>query len=124
VYLSLDGLAVLTLGCAKLSALFFIRRIFCTTGTRDIFNVLTMVLIALVLCWTIVFVVMTFNLCGHHGINWDVQPGNSAKCRLDFPYFEAVTISDFILDVLSIGLPIPKAREISSNTGNYYADPG
>ncbi|KAF4629735.1 hypothetical protein G7Y89_g8416 [Cudoniella acicularis] len=115
VYLSLDGLAVLTLGCTKLSALFFYRRIFCTTGTRDIFNMLTMVFITLASCWTVVFVVMTFNLCGHHGINWDVQPGNSAKCSLDFPYFEAVTISDFILDVLILGLPISKIWTLNAN---------
>jgi hypothetical protein len=55
---------------------------------------------------------MTFNLCGHHSINWDVAPGHSALCKLDYPYFEATTISDFILDVFILTMPLPKVRSI------------
>ena len=120
MYNGIDGLAVLTLGCTKLSVLFFYRRIFRATGARDIFNGMTVGFIAMVSCWIIVFVVMTYNLCGHHSLNWAVQPGHSAKCKLDFPYFEAVTISDFILDVLILVLPLPKVRGILPNVGNCY----
>jgi hypothetical protein len=83
MFLSIDTLTLLALGLSKLSALFFYRRLFCGFGIRDIFNAITAGFIAVVAIWTMVFVIMTFNICGHHNINWDVQPRNSAKCKLD-----------------------------------------
>ena len=100
----------MTLGLAKLGALFFFRRIFCTTGLRDTFDIISAASITVVAIWIVVFFVMTWNLCGHHGITWDVQVGHSALCKLDYPYFKASTISDFILEVLILTLPIPKVR--------------
>ena len=61
--------------------------------------------------WIVVFFIMTFNLCGHHSVNWDVQPGHSALCQLTYPYFEGSAISDFLLDVFFLTLPFPKVRQ-------------
>lgn len=69
-FISLDGLSVMVLGLAKISALFFYRRIFCSTGRRDIFNYITAIFIALVAIWAVVFVVITYNLCEGHSVNW------------------------------------------------------
>lgn len=110
MFLSLDALCIMTLGLEKLSALFFFRRIFCITGRRDAFYIVSAVYIVVVAIWTIVFFVMTWNLCGHHGITWDVQVGHSALCKLDYPYFKASTASDLILEVFILSLPIPKVR--------------
>lgn len=112
VYLSLDALSVWTFGMGKISALFFYRRIFCSAGARDAFHYITIVSIAVVAGWIVTFFVMTFNLCGHHSIDWDVAPGHSALCKLDYPYFEATTISDFLLDVFILTLPLPMVRVI------------
>lgn len=109
-YLSIEALGIWTLGMSKLSALFFYRRIFCSTGARDVFNYMTMAFIAIVASWIVIFFVMTFNLCGHHSINWDVKPGHAALCKLTYPYFEATGISDFLLDVIILTLPLPKVR--------------
>ena len=87
VYLTLDALYIWTFGTAKISALLFYRRIFCTKAKRDAFHYITIVLLAIVAAWIVVFFVMSFNLCGRHGINWQIQPGNSAKCKLAYPVF-------------------------------------
>lgn len=110
VFLSLDGLCIMALGLGKLGALFFYRRIFCIKGLCDTFSVVSAAYIVTVAIWTVVFFVMTWNLCGHHSINWDVQVGHSAFCKLDYPYFKGSTISDFILEVFILSLPIPKVR--------------
>lgn len=66
-----------------------------------------MISIVLVALWTVTFFVMTFLLCGPN-INFLWVPGNTAKCWLVFRYFLGTTISDFVLDVFILGLPIPK----------------
>ena len=66
-----------------------------------------MVSIVAVTLWTLAFFIMTFLLCGP-SINFLWTPGNSAKCWLIYPYFLGTTISDFLLDVLILCLPIPK----------------
>jgi hypothetical protein len=96
------------MGLAKLSAVLFYRRIFCT-ALRDAFSVITGVVAVLVVLWTIAFFVMTFLICGLN-INYLFSVGHSAsaKCGAIFPYFMGTTISDFLLDVFILILPIPK----------------
>lgn len=101
------------LGLAKLSALFFYRRIFCSGHPRNAFSILTVLTIAVIAAWTITFFVMTFLVCGPN-INYLWAPGHSAsaKCGLIYHYFMGTTISDFLLDVFILILPIPKVRDI------------
>ncbi|KAK5997679.1 hypothetical protein PT974_00034 [Cladobotryum mycophilum] len=124
VYLSINALSAWVFGTSKLSALFFYRRIFCPVGSRDAFQYLTIIFIAIVMSWVVVFVVMPFNLCGSHSVDWAVQPGHSAKCKLTYPYFEAATISDFILDVLILILPLPKIWSLKTTTSRKVAISG
>ncbi|CAG8948805.1 hypothetical protein HYFRA_00001928 [Hymenoscyphus fraxineus] len=124
LFITLDGLCVMTLGVAKISALFFYRRIFCSAGRLDFFNIATAFFIVVVAIWTVVFFVMTFRLCGRHGVEWIAQPGNTAKCSLIYPYFAATTISDVVLDVLILGLPIPKIWTLKATIGRRLAVSG
>ncbi|CAG8970975.1 hypothetical protein HYALB_00007643 [Hymenoscyphus albidus] len=124
LFITLDGLCVMTLGVAKLSALFFYRRIFCSTGRLDFFNISTGFFIVVVTVWTVVFFVTTFRLCGRHGVEWIAQPRNTAKCSLIYPYFAATTISDVVLDVLILGLAIPKIWTLKVTIGRRLAVSG
>lgn len=110
VFLAIDVLGGFTFGTAKLSALFFYRRIFCTTGARDLFHYATLIFIFVAFGWTVTFIVMPLRDCGNRSFTWIEAPGHSALCKLIYPYFEATTISDLILDVLIILLPLPKVR--------------
>ncbi|KAF7193049.1 hypothetical protein HII31_05610 [Pseudocercospora fuligena] len=109
-YISLDATQIWTFGTVKLCALFFYRRVFCTRVKRGIFDYITWVMIAIVAAWIIGFMVFTFEVCPGHSVSWYVQPGRIASCRpnLDYKYFDANTISDFILDVLVLGMAFPK----------------
>ncbi|TAQ87879.1 hypothetical protein B7494_g3794 [Chlorociboria aeruginascens] len=121
---TLERVTSLLPSLGKLGALFFFRRIFCATGHRDIFNFVSAAYIAVVAIWIVVFFVMTWNLCGHHGVTWDVQVGHSALCKLDYPYFKATTISDFILEVFILSLPIPKIWNLNMVTSRKVAVTG
>ncbi|TAQ83652.1 hypothetical protein B7494_g8026 [Chlorociboria aeruginascens] len=124
VFLVLDGLGIITLGLTKLSALFFYRRIFCSTGQRDIFNIVSGILALVVVIWTIVFFVLTLNFCVGHNIQYNFPVGNSANCKLIYPWFEASTTSDFGLDVLILALPIPRIWSLHTNASRKIAISG
>lgn len=109
VFLSLNILEAWTFGTVKLSALFFYRRLFCTRAKpTHVLNYITWTMIAIVSAWIVTFCIMTFNICGKHNtIEWTVIKGRTKECKLNYPYFRAVSISDFILDVIIISLAFP-----------------
>lgn len=111
-YISLDATQTWTFGTVKLSALFFYRRVFCTRVKRDLFDYATWFFIFIVSAWIVGFLVFTFEVCPGHSVQWYIQPGRIGWCQpnLDYPYFDASTISDFILDVLVLGMAFPKVR--------------
>ena len=121
-YTALNGLTVMTLGLTKLSALLFYRRVFCT-DMRDAFNVISGVAVAVVALWTLGFFIMTFLICGSN-LNYlfHVGASASAKCGAIFPYFMGTTISDFLLDVFILTLPIPKVRYLLDCNTTFTAD--
>lgn len=124
IFLVLDGLGTITQGLVKLSALFFYRRIFCSTGIRDIFNVISGILIVIVVIWTVIFFVLTFNFCIGHNIEYNFPVGNSAHCKLIYPWFEASTTSDFALDLIILTLPLPKIWSLHATTSRKLAISG
>ncbi|KAK6948691.1 hypothetical protein Daesc_010461 [Daldinia eschscholtzii] len=85
----LDLLTNNTLACIKLSAVFFYRRIFCTSGKRTTFGTF-----------------LTGFQCGtHFSALWD---GSYTKyCTISFPFLYGLVISDFLLDIWILALPIP-----------------
>ena len=55
MYLALDIFSASTLGCTKIGALLFFRRIFCTVGRRTLFSYLTLISIIAVALWTMAY---------------------------------------------------------------------
>ncbi|EME79970.1 uncharacterized protein MYCFIDRAFT_77774 [Pseudocercospora fijiensis CIRAD86] len=117
VFLSLNILEVWAFGTVKLSALFFYRRLFCTRAKpTHVLNYITWTMIAIVSAWIVTFCIMTFNICGKHNtIEWTVMKGATKECKLNYPYFRAVSISDFVLDVIIITLAFPMIWSLSMN---------
>lgn len=127
VFLSLNILEVWSFGTVKLSALFFYRRLFYTRvrPAHHALNYTTWTLIAIVTAWIITFAIMTFNICGRHNtIEWTVIKGRTAECKLNYPYFRAVSISDFILDVVIISLAFPMIWSLSMTRARKIAVTG
>ena len=95
-----------TLAFTKMSALFFYRRIFCVGSYTRVFSLATMFSIAIVSCWLITFEFLAGFQCGtHFAALWD---GTYAQyCFLSFPYLYGLAISDFLLDIWILALPIP-----------------
>ncbi|KAI1654870.1 hypothetical protein F4813DRAFT_368741, partial [Daldinia decipiens] len=102
----LDLLTNNTLACVKLSVLFFYRRIFCAGGKWTTFGVVTWVTIVVVVLWLLVFQFLTGFQCGtHFTALWD---GSYVQyCTISFPFLYGLVISDFLLDVWILILPIP-----------------
>ncbi|OTB14037.1 hypothetical protein K445DRAFT_24178 [Daldinia sp. EC12] len=89
-----------------LSAVFFYRRIFCTSGKRTTFGIVTWVTITVVILWLLVFQFLTGFQCGtHFSALW---VGSCTKCcTISFPFLYGLVISDFLLDIWILALPIP-----------------
>ncbi|KAI1813598.1 hypothetical protein GGS20DRAFT_552832 [Poronia punctata] len=103
---ALDVLTNNTLAFAKLSALFFYRRIFCDGSKGNKFGWLTGITIGVVILWLLVFQFLAGFQCGtHFSALWD---GNYLKyCTISFPFLYGLVISDFLLDIWILLLPIP-----------------
>lgn len=100
-----------SLACVKLSVLFFYRRIFCIRGLREWFRNVSTVTIAIVVLWLVVFQFLTGFQCGtHFSALWD---GTYLQyCVLSFPFLYGLAVSDVILDVWILALPIPRIIQL------------
>ena len=95
-----------TLAFTKLSVLFFYRRVFCTGHQVQWFNIATIVTMVIVFCWLVAFQFLAGFECGtHFSALWD---GTYEKyCSISFPYLYGLAISDFLLDIWILIMPIP-----------------
>lgn len=103
-------MSIVVFGTAKASALLFYRRVFCAGGQhRPLARVIAVALPVLGV-WTVVFVFMTIFQCGtHFDAPWD---GTKLKyCTLSYPSIEGVAVSDVLLDVFVVLLPIYPVRK-------------
>ncbi|KAI6083360.1 hypothetical protein F4821DRAFT_280930 [Hypoxylon rubiginosum] len=102
-----------TLACIKLSAVFFYRRIFCSSGDRTIFGIITWITIVVVTLWLIAFEFLTGFQCGtHFSALWDGS--YTQYCTISFPFLYGLAISDFLLDVWILVLPIPSILRLNT----------
>lgn len=108
-----DVLGTTSLACSKLSALFFYRRIFCVGGKEQWFHKCIVGTIVIVVLWLVVFQFLTGFQCGtHFSAGWD---GNYEKyCTLSFPYLYGFAISDFLLDIWILSLPVPRILQLNA----------
>ena len=104
---------ILTLGCIKLGALFFYRRLFCSNGVGGkIFTPILKLFIAVIILWTIAMTVMNALQCGSHIIYlWAGTVEDYLEyCIYVFPFELGFAISNFVLDFLILVFPIIKVR--------------
>lgn len=116
VSLAYDFLIMNTLACAKLSALFLYRRLFNVAG-RGIFNAVIMATVIVVAAWYITFDALSLLQCrSHFSAFWD---GDFLKyCDLNPVWAKGLAISDFLLDLWVVLLPVPMVRAYKQNTCN------
>ncbi|KAI0972044.1 hypothetical protein F4678DRAFT_460874 [Xylaria arbuscula] len=115
VYVVTSGLFTTnTLASVKLSALFFYQRIFCVGEKQAIFRTITWITVIVVVLWLLVFQFLTGFQCGtHFSALWD---GSYAEyCVLSFPFLYGLVVSDFILDIWLLVLPIPNISRLNTN---------
>ena len=101
-----------SLACSKLSALFFYKRIFVVGGNALLLKLAITGTIVVLILWLVVFQLLTGFQCGtHFSALWD---GNYLKyCTISFPYLYGFAISDFLLDIWIVALPIPRILSLN-----------
>lgn len=112
LFLAFDTFSVFTMGFTKISALFFYRRIFCVTSRTEMFGYATIISIVVISLWTVAFVILTFFLCGTHIWAMWTPSIKLQDCGMDYPILQGLSISDIILDVWVLLLPIPKVGSL------------
>lgn len=105
-------LTIICLACSKASALFFYRRVFCT-GPGRLLNKILIASIIVVGLWVVAFEVLTgFQCHTHFSALWD---GTYMKyCTISFPFLHGLAISDVLLDIWILAVPIPLVRTSAS----------
>jgi hypothetical protein len=94
------------IGFAKLSILFFYRRIFCS-AKRNFISYATMIMIVLVVCWmTAFFLVNVFGCGDHFSDNWGNDELVITQCFNVIAMNEGCAASDFGMDLIILLLPI------------------
>lgn len=97
-------LSIFTIGFAKLSILFFYRRIFVVSRLRTVLNAYIWVVIA----WVLAFGLSTIFECHPISAAWtELESDKYFKCINLIKYFNALSISDALTDLIIMILPIP-----------------
>ena len=97
-----------TLAAIKLSALFLYRRAFVPSSKpRDWFNITTLTLAVIIVCWYITFMFLaSFQCPGHFNA---VEEGEATEyCTLNYSWALGLAVSDFLLDLIVLLVPIPR----------------
>lgn len=98
-------------GTAKLSVLFFYRRIF--VSSSDVFGWLSLGMVGVVVIWTLGFFFAILFRCGtQFWALWAPLKFLLANCYGSTPMFQAFCISDVITDVLILAMPIYWVRDL------------
>ena len=102
-----DVLSTSVLAFVKLSMVFYYRRIFLVSNRPTVFDSVTIATTGVILVWLIVFCFLFGFQCG---VNitpvWNGSYFN--YCNLAIPSHRALAISDVILEIWILAIPIPK----------------
>lgn len=102
----------LAYGCIKLSIVFFYRRMLVTHST-SLFSIITWILIAINILWSVAFVFVFVFACGtHFSANWTTLAALLEYCSTGLPQEEACYVSEFIINGLLLIAPLPSVRNI------------
>ncbi|KAJ3480117.1 hypothetical protein NLG97_g8147 [Lecanicillium saksenae] len=118
--MSYNTLSIITFGSTKASALLFYRRVFCADGREPFLAKVILLALPVLAVWTAWFVFMTIFQCGtHFNAPWD---GTKLKyCTWSHPSIEAVAISDVLLDIFVVLLPIYPITKLATSSKNKAA---
>lgn len=78
---------------------------------------ITTILIVLIITWGIAFFLATLLQCVPVKAVWDLQngePGHVAKCYNPIPMFYGTAISNLIMDIIILSIPIPMVWRLQS----------
>ena len=91
-------------GAAKLSVVFFYRRIF----RGMVFDICSKVVIGIIIVWTVAFFfTILFQCQGNFWALWSTLFDFLTHCMSDLTYLEANSISDVVTDIFILALPVP-----------------
>lgn len=113
---------IVTLALIKLGALTFYGRIFNTKGQRTVFVIANWVTRVIVVLWTMANLMMNALQCGPHiTALWDGPAEWLEFCSVISPPFEeAFSISNAIIDVWILVLPLPKVCFLPTQQYIFY----
>lgn len=95
-------------GFIKLSIISFYRRLF-VTRKGTIFDHIMKLMGVLVLLWTVTFILMVVFACNTtFWANWGSTAAQLQHCPIGFTSEYGLAISDFILDIVIILMPLPQ----------------
>ncbi|KAI0518513.1 hypothetical protein F5B22DRAFT_599503 [Xylaria bambusicola] len=100
----------LSLGPTKLSIVCFYRRIF--RGSK--FSILTSILLAVIASWAAAFFFAGLLICVPVEAFWTQDP--AARCFVPIPLFYTGAISDTIVDVIILSIPVPLVWKLNLPT--------
>lgn len=102
-------LTPLALGFVKCSILLFYRRIFCAgIGIRDPFDLTTRIMLFVLVLWGVAFSLAFGFICGlDFSENWTPVNISGDQCPNPIPLLDAYVISDAILDLGLLIMPVP-----------------
>lgn len=100
-----------TLVCAKISALFFYRRIFCVTK-RDYFNYTIIATLVGLFAWTIAFDILSMLQCRSHFTAFWNGDFEVYCVEVNREWAMGLAYSDFLLDLWVLLLPVPRVSSI------------
>lgn len=104
---------ILSLGFIKSSFIMFYRRIFCS-GSRTWFSTLTSSVLILIVVWTITFFFLFVFNCGSNiWAQWSTVNDFITRCPNASKYLAGLAISDFLMDLVVILLPIPMISRLN-----------
>ena len=100
-----------------MTALLFYRRIFCSHTEHGGFVSIMKILIIITVLWTIAMTLMNALQCGSDiSALWSTDAEEPmAKCIYVYSYEMGFAISNFLLDLIVIVLPIPKVSPIKQD---------
>jgi len=123
---SFTYIQIFALGSIKFSALFFYHRIFTDRSGVNLFDSLKITAMVLVALWTVGMIIMNSLQCGTHlNALWTSEDAYFTYCATISPkYQEASALSNVLLDVLILVLPLPKIFGLHTTLGRKFAISG
>jgi hypothetical protein len=115
-------LQCLSFGLAKLSVVFFYRRIFCSPAVRNgAFDLITKITIGFITIWMLTFFfVILFECKGSFWAQWDALEALLTHCLNDSKIQLVFSYMDVISDVCILALPLYPVSELSNLQSDHF----